>query len=506
MTNRTISYKSQEGGQALLLILDKSGQVYAERLSNHCTIGRKYANSPVDICLDSSIVSKKHGEFIRGRDGISYRDTESRNGTYLNQTLFRRDQPLGTPSIKLKNGDVLRIDCKENEQYREEAVTMVFTTDFNRDVVWKKRSLAGNVSEVSIGRTDTDIKLNNEMVSQSHATVFKANKGWAIADQHSTNGIILNGIRLERPQYLQKGDAFQLANLFFFFDGQNLIYPFSASGDNLVIQITEKSVRQKMKKLTLLQDTNLTIQPGEMVLILGGSGAGKTTFMNAVMGYEKAQGKILHGNVNIYTEYEKMKYEIGYVPQQDLLRGSDTVFDTLNDAARMKMPKSTTKMERQQRVDEVLELVGLKAEQHSQVSKISGGQRKRLSVAVELIADPSLLFLDEADSGLDGPNSESLMKNARTIANQGKIVMVITHAPDRVANLFDKVVVLAKSERDHSGHLAFYGSIGDAYRFFDTKSLEDVVKRVNRKDEGGGEGKADYYIDKYKKMTKAGGR
>ena len=141
MTNRTISYKSQEGGQALLLILDKSGQVYAERLSNHCTIGRKYANSPVDICLDSSIVSKKHGEFIRGRDGISYRDTESRNGTYLNQTLFRRDQPLGTPSIKLKNGDVLRIDCKENEQYREEAVTMVFATDFNRDVVWTKGRL-----------------------------------------------------------------------------------------------------------------------------------------------------------------------------------------------------------------------------------------------------------------------------------------------------------------------------------------------------------------------------
>lgn len=506
MENHTIYYKSKDRGQVFLLIMDKTRQVYVKKLSDHCVIGRSGTDSSADIGIDSGVISKKHGKFVRKGDGYYYKDLESTNGTYLNQTLFRKDEPLGTPEVRLKNGDVLRIDYKEEGQYRREAVTMVFTTDFDPEIAWKKRSLSGNVSEVSIGRTDTDIRLNNEMVSQSHASVFKANKGWALADKHSTNGIVLNGIYLERPQYLQEGDVFRLANLFIFFDGQNLIYPCSTVGENLVIQIAEKSVRQKMKKLTLLQDTNLTIQPGEMVLILGGSGAGKTTFMNAVMGYEKAQGKILHGNVNIYTEYEKMKYEIGYVPQQDLLRGSDTVFDTLNDAARMKMPKSTTKKERLQRVEEVLQLVGLRAEKQSQVSKISGGQRKRLSVAVELIADPSLLFLDEADSGLDGPNSESLMKNARIIADQGKIVMVITHAPDRVASLFDKVVVLAKSERDHSGHLAFYGSIGDAYHFFDTKSLEDVVKRVNRKDEGGGEGKADYYIDKYKKMTEAGGR
>ena len=92
-------------------------------------------------------------------------------------------------------------------------------------------------------------------------------------------------------------------------------------------------------------------------MILGGSGAGKTTFMNAVMGYEKADGKILYGDKDIYTDYEKMKYQIGYVPQQDLLRGSDTVYDTVNDAACLKLPRKTSKEERKQRIEKVLDIL-----------------------------------------------------------------------------------------------------------------------------------------------------
>ena len=241
----------------------------------------------------------------------------------------------------------------------------------------------------------------------------------------------------------------------------------------------------------------MKINAGEMVLILGGSGAGKTTFMNAVMGYEKAEGQILHGETDIYEDFESMKYKIGFVPQQDLLRGSDTVYDTLQNAAEMKLPSSIKKAKREERINTVLNTLGLSRERESLVSKLSGGQRKRLSIAVEYIADPSLFFLDEPDSGLDGVMSRALMENLRHISDEGKIVMVISHGPDRAADLFDKVIVLAKSVQDNCGHLAFFGTVSEAYNFFDTNTLEGVVRRINREDEGG-DGMSDYYIQKYR--------
>ena len=233
-----------------------------------------------------------------------------------------------------------------------------------------------------------------------------------------------------------------------------------------------------------------------MVLILGGSGAGKTTFINAVMGYEKAAGTILYRDTDIYAEYEKMKYEIGFVPQQDLLRGSDTVYDTLSNAAEMKLPRKVSFEDRQERINQVLEQLGLSRERDTLVSKLSGGQRKRLSIAVEFIADPGLFFLDEPDSGLDDIMGRGLMESLRGIADKGKIVMLITHSPERAADLFDKVIVLAKSTRDNCGHLAFYGSVEEAFRFFEVDAFRSIVKKLNRPDENG-EGLSDYYIDKF---------
>lgn len=165
------------------------------------------------------------------------------------------------------------------------------------------------------------------------------------------------------------------------------------------------------------------------------------------------------------------------------------------------MDPKATKQEREQRIDHVLNSLGLIRERDSIVRKLSGGQRKRLSIAVELVSDPGLFFLDEPDSGLDGIMAKSLMKQLRVIANEGKIVMVITHAPDRVSRLFDKVIVLAKGEKDNIGHLAFFGSVPEALAFFETTSLEGVIKKINRVDEGG-DGLSDYYIDKYAEFEK----
>lgn len=276
-------------------------------------------------------------------------------------------------------------------------------------------------------------------------------------------------------------------------------------GKNLSINITERTAHVKLNKITLLRDIHLNIEPGHMVLLLGGSGAGKTTFLNAVTGYEKAKAKIQLGDGNVYRNYRRLKYDIGFVPQGDLIRGNDTVYRTLQDTAKLRLPTNFGMKQMRDRIDEVLDFFGIGMLKNTLVEKLSGGQRKRLSIAMEYISNPKLFILDEPDSGLDGIVTRKLFEKLREIADQGKIVIVITHTPDRVADLFDDVIVLAK-DADRTGRLAFYGPVDEAYEFFGKTKMEDILRSVNQVEEGG-EGRANELIDSYSKRvaSKMGG-
>ena len=263
----------------------------------------------------------------------------------------------------------------------------------------------------------------------------------------------------------------------------------------LTVNLEERTATDFFKKKYLLRDIHMYVQPGHMVLLLGGSGAGKTTYINAVNGYEKAKAEVVLNGQNMYKNYKEMQYDIGFVPQLDLMRGSDSVYRTLMDSAALRLPSSFTKAERQARVEEVMEIFGLTPVKNNLVVKLSGGQRKRLSIAMEFISNPTLFILDEPDSGLDGVMARELFLQLRRIADQGKIIIVITHTPDRVIDLFDDVIVLAK-DANRTGRLAFFGSIQEAREFFGKEKMEEIVKAINREEEGG-EGRADEFILKY---------
>ena len=265
--------------------------------------------------------------------------------------------------------------------------------------------------------------------------------------------------------------------------------------EGLSVNLTERSAVEFFQKKVLLRDIHMSIPQGHMVLLLGGSGAGKTTYLNAINGYEKAKAEVLLNGENMYRHYKKMQYEVGFVPQSEMMRGKDTVLNTLMDAAKLRLPKEVSAEQRRARVNEVMEIFGLLPVKGNLVEKLSGGQKKRLSISMEFISNPSLFILDEPDSGLDGVMARELFEQLRKIADSGKIVIVITHTPDRVIDLFDDVIVLAKDSA-RTGRLAYYGSVEGAREFFGREKMEQIVKSVNRVEEGG-DGLADEFVLKY---------
>lgn len=260
------------------------------------------------------------------------------------------------------------------------------------------------------------------------------------------------------------------------------------------VDVKEKRVQFGKKKL--LHHISFTASYGDFILILGGSGAGKTTLVKAILGESRADGQILLDGQNLYDNFKSLKAQIGIVPQFLTLRLNDTVKNTVTDAARIKLEKLFTKHEIAQRVENVLIKVGIKELENSLIGNLSGGQKKKVAVAVQLVGFQKVFICDEPDSGLDAASRMQLMELLKEISESGKIVMLITHYPDDAIHLFTKVVVIAKSREDNAGHLAYSGDVAGALRFFGVNRLQDIMLEINPVHEGG-KGNADQYISKY---------
>lgn len=541
MPNRTetlrLDVEITNGPFALIGFGDRGPMGYW-RLEGTMTLGR--FGSDADVAVPSGVVSSRHGELAATGTCVLYQDTGSSNGTYHAGT--RTQGP-----VRLLEGDSLEFAPASHSS--EVAFRLVVVRGANEEPTWQRVDFGPDVQEVVFGRGAIGVDLDDAYMSERHASVFRSSKGPYVLDLNSTNGVWLNGTRVTESAPVAAGNVIRLGTTIIYVGADELwvgttktevspdpsarpsVSPAHAATEQrltgtirpkadatnaaskppqttrpapshefvdggLAIDIVEKSVWNRFKRKTILRNVQLSVSPGDLVLILGGSGAGKTTFLNAVMGYDKAEGTVRLGDLDVYEEYESIKTQIGYVPQQDLLRMNDTVHKTLLAAAKLRMPARSTQAEFEERVEWTSDILGLSREGETLVGRLSGGQRKRLSIAVELVGDPKLFFLDEPDSGLDGVMARALLENLRSIADLGKMVLVITHGPDRAAELFSKVLVLAKSEHDGAGHLVFWGTPTEAKGFFGVNTLEGVVRRINRPDEGG-EGRADEYIDKW---------
>lgn len=257
--------------------------------------------------------------------------------------------------------------------------------------------------------------------------------------------------------------------------GDKLIYQLSDSGVQVDAIDIVKKVRVKFKTQEIASHTSMTIKPSEFVAFVGGSGAGKSTFMKCISGVDRpTSGRVLINGENLYDNYDELKYNIGYVPQEDIVYSNLTLHDTLQYAAKLRMPDNTTIKERNIRIKEVLDIVQLTELENSYIRQLSGGQRKRASIAVELIADPNLFFLDEPTSGLDPGTERSIMLTLRKMAEMGKTVILVTHNTLNL-HLCDKVAFFGKG-----GKLCFFGRPKQALEFFGVSDFVDIYTLLNK--------------------------
>ncbi|HMA33180.1 MAG TPA: FHA domain-containing protein, partial [Chloroflexia bacterium] len=313
--------------------------------------------------------------------------------------------------------------------------------------------------QITLGRAaDNTVVLDHPLVSHYHALVERMGSRFHAQDLRSTNGVFVNGTRIERDAWLKEGDEIRIGPYALVLSGQRLEVLADAG-----LGIAARGLHQRVsRQVNLLQDISLTIRPQEFVAIVGMSGAGKSTLLNALSGYRPAtQGQVLVNSLDLYQHYDLFRNDIGYVPQRDIVHMELTPQTALDYAAQLRMPPDTTRSERQERVRAVLADLGLLERKDVPIAQLSGGQLKRVSIGVELLTKPRLFFLDEPTSGLDPGTEYEMMKLLRRLADQGRTVLLVTHATKNVM-LCDKVIFMARG-----GYLAYFGPPEDALAYFD---------------------------------------
>lgn len=334
----------------------------------------------------------------------------------------------------------------------------------------------GEKKELTIGRGEAnDIKLDGLQISTRHARLLRSGDDIVVDDLGSTNGVYVNGIRTSR-QTVSDPDAIQIGSFIIRVDSAGNVGVFDTRSKTRVDAVNlsrEVKSRFGSGRVTLLDAISLSIQPNEFVGLLGPSGSGKSTLIDALNGVRPARtGNVLINNLDLYRHFDSLKQSIGYVPQDDVIHRELTVYRTLYYTARLRLSRDVSRAEINQTINEILDVTGLAERRNVPVNQLSGGQRKRVSIAVELITKPSVIFLDEPTSGLDPATEEKIMKLFRQIAESGRTVIMTTHAMENV-RLFDKIVLLMR------GKLAFYGTPAEALRYFEVKTFKELYDKLD---------------------------
>jgi ABC transport system ATP-binding/permease protein len=329
-----------------------------------------------------------------------------------------------------------------------------------------------NRTRIGFGRDPrNDVVLDHPVVSRFHAVLEWQAGTWFIKDLNSSNGTFVNE-RATQQCVLQFGDVLHIGPYEFqFTPEETLVQRFEVG--KLRLDARELRYQLGSSSVTLLDNVSLSFLPEEFVTIVGVSGAGKSTLLNALSGFRPAtKGGVFVNGHNLYQNYDAYRTELGYVPQDDIIHIDLTVLQALDFAARLRLPPDVSAPERRRQVYQVLVDLELLEQSKTLVKNLSGGQRKRVSIGVELLTKPSLFFLDEATSGLDPGTELQMMRLLRRMASQGRTVILVTHTTKNLM-MSDIVVFLAKG-----GRIAYLGPPKDALSYFGVEEFDEIYIKV----------------------------
>jgi ABC transport system ATP-binding/permease protein len=464
-----------------------------------------------DIVVSDARVSWQHATVERHATGWQLQDASSTNGTFVDRQRIRQVAITGNCAVRLghpDDGPLLKCTVigapagADAAPAQVQAATAVFqAADSAAPVapavpaasagpVLSARPAAPGIPatprrsgidrgpsavlslptrQLRIGRAaDNDVVVSDLSVSRYHAELRRTSRGsYEIVDLDSHNGTYLNGQRVSVAPVTET-DLIGVGPATFRRAGEEL-QEFLDTGD---ISLTARELTVRLSGGKVLLD-RMSFPLGERCLlgVIGPSGAGKSTLLGALTGTAPAtEGQVLYDGRDLYKSYAELRHRIGLVPQENILHTQLTVRRALEFAAQLRFPRDTSKQERKRRIDEVLAELSLTAHADTRTSALSGGQQKRVNVALELLTKPSLLFLDEPTSGLDPGLDKSVMEQMAKLAHDGRTVIVVTHSVANL-NLCDRLLVLVPG-----GKVAFFGPPADGLRHFGKSDWAEVFQ------------------------------
>src|SRR6266700_1261726 len=429
-------------------------------------IGRDPSN---DIVINELVVSGFHAQIVREGNQFVLVHPHPSRGKTLNGLLYQGRHIQGDEKFHkpLARGDIFRIGDEHGT-----LVTLTYNDGSGaiQDVVPEVHPIPLGAPVITIGRLPENmVVLSHPQVSGRHARLEQVQGGYRIIDIGSTNHVYVNAQPVTN-QVLRPGDEIRIGP-----------YKFTYTGTQLTQQDESKGIRidalhlQKVgsKHTILINDISIAIPQRTFVALVGGSGAGKSMLMDALNGLRPAQkGLVLYNGQDYYRHHAAFSTQLGYVPQDDIIHRELTVKRALYYTAKMRLPEDFTEAQIKQRIDEVLEDVEMKHRRNLLVSKLSGGQRKRVSIALELLANPSVFFLDEPTSGLDPGLDRRMMFLLRRLADKGHTIVLVTHATNNI-NACDYVCFLAQG-----GRLAYFGPPNEAKTYLGKTDFAEIYSAL----------------------------
>src|SRR5712691_610990 len=429
-------------------------------------IGRHPSN---DIVINENVVSAYHAQIAREGNQLIFIHPHPQQPRTTNGLLYQGQRIPGNEPFRkpLERGDIFRIGDDHGT-----LVTLTYNdgSAAAQDIAPAIRPIPLGAPQISLGRHPINtVVLNHPQVSDHHARLQQVQGGYRIVDVGSTNGVYVNALRVTN-QLLKPGDEVRIGPFKLTYTGTQLT---QQDESNSVRIDAVHLIKLGNKQVVLLNDISIAIPPRKFVALVGGSGTGKSTLMGALNGLRPAEsGMVFYNGQDYYKHLAAFSTQMGYVPQDDIIHRDLPVERALYYAARMRLPDDFTGAQIKQRINEVLEDVEITNRRHLMVSKLSGGQRKRVSIALELLANPSVFFLDEPTSGLDPGLDRKMMFLLRRLADKGHTIILVTHATNNI-NACDYICFLTQG-----GRLAYFGPPNEAKAYFGKTDFAEIYSAL----------------------------